>query len=198
MLGLNIWHIFLYLCSCNKSIKHEVVDVVKGIKKKGKRSWIKSHREKRKKCHNQIMLQEIQEYNKSIHEDWLNWSLSYFEQKFDPCNIFVNTRKLTFDWRNWVFVVRSSSLLSKRSSNISQYLQSNSFQSAVVLLFVCMFYVWVLLFILMSFSNFALFKFRKTTNYYSNTNYKTQSWKIDFQWRMFDRFHIYYCKACIV
>ena len=48
MLGLNIWHIFLYLCSCNKSIKHEVVDVVKGIKKKGKRSWIKSHREKRK------------------------------------------------------------------------------------------------------------------------------------------------------
>ena len=139
MLGLNIWHIFLYLCSCNKSIKHEVVDVVKGIKKKGKRSWIKSHREKRKKCHNQIMLQEIQEYNKSIHEDWLNWILSYFEQKFDPCNIFVNTRKLTFDWRNWVFVVRSSSLLSKRSSNISQYLQSNSFQSVVVQLFVYMF-----------------------------------------------------------
>ena len=146
MLGLNIWHIFLYLCSCNKSIKHEVVDVVKGIKKKGKRSWIKSHREKRKKCHNQIMLQEIQEYNKSIHEDWLNWILSYFEQKFDPCNIFVNTRKLTFDWRNWVFVVRSSSLQSKRS--LTYLNTSNQILFKVLLfnyLYVC-FHIWVLLF----------------------------------------------------
>ena len=29
---------------------------LKSIKSRGKRSWIKSHREKRKKCHNQIML----------------------------------------------------------------------------------------------------------------------------------------------
>ena len=37
MLDLNIWHIFLYLCSCNKSIKHEVVDVVKEYKKEGEK-----------------------------------------------------------------------------------------------------------------------------------------------------------------
>ena len=41
MLGLNIWHIFLYLCSCNKSIKHEVVDVVKGIKRRGREVELK-------------------------------------------------------------------------------------------------------------------------------------------------------------
>ena len=77
---------------------------LKSIKSRGKRSWIKSHREKRKKCHNQIMLLKNFTRNESSDKDWLNCILQRLKLRWSS-SIFLSIQG------NWPLIGEIGSLL---------------------------------------------------------------------------------------